>query len=210
MPTDCPLSGRRKARGKGNECSDGAGSRAARDAATRRLCAHEAGRDRGGRGCGRCLRPDGPNDAGRDQKNNLTYQNRARRGDTAAPRRRNRKARRKPCANELVTEAVLQIRPRCRANRAILKAYESEDFSEDMDAFLNKRAPIWKVKLPAGVEQSARRRSAFDERCCIDPIMAQGRQLPSPGLFKSSRCQVANANHLTAVTRTQFPHVTLN
>ena len=52
-----------------------------------------------------------------------------------------------PLTMETAKEAVRRIRPtlsREEGQDLILKAYMSEDFREGMDAFLNKRTPVWK------------------------------------------------------------------
>jgi len=52
-----------------------------------------------------------------------------------------------PLTLEATKEAVRRIRrtlSREEGEDLILKAYMSEDFREGMDAFLNKRAPVWK------------------------------------------------------------------
>jgi enoyl-CoA hydratase/carnithine racemase len=52
-----------------------------------------------------------------------------------------------PLTMETAKEAVRRIRPtlsREQGQDLILKAYMSEDFREGMDAFLNKRTPVWK------------------------------------------------------------------
>jgi len=58
-------------------------------------------------------------------------------------------ADRAPLTLQATKEALRRLRPQLRegeGNDLVLMCYLSEDFREGMDAFLNKRKPVWRGK----------------------------------------------------------------
>jgi enoyl-CoA hydratase/carnithine racemase len=54
-----------------------------------------------------------------------------------------------PLTLQATKEAVLRLRPKIKhgeGNDIVLMCYMSQDFREGMEAFLNKRKPVWKGK----------------------------------------------------------------
>ena len=54
-----------------------------------------------------------------------------------------------PLTMQATKEAVLRLRPKVAhgdGNDLVLMCYMSQDFREGMEAFLNKRKPVWKGK----------------------------------------------------------------
>ena len=54
-----------------------------------------------------------------------------------------------PLTLQATKEAVLRLRPKIEhgeGNDIVLMCYMSQDFREGMEAFLNKRKPVWKGK----------------------------------------------------------------
>jgi enoyl-CoA hydratase/carnithine racemase len=54
-----------------------------------------------------------------------------------------------PLTLQATKEAILRLRPKLahgEGNDLVLMCYMSQDFREGMEAFLNKRKPVWKGK----------------------------------------------------------------